>query len=64
MKISILGASGKVGTEVIRLLAGQDYFREKLEVVLFTPHNVQKIQGFLMDLEEAFLYEIRNFLIT
>ena len=63
MKISILGASGKVGTEVIRLLAGQDYFREKLEVVLFTPHNVQKIQGFLMDLEEAFLYEIMNFLI-
>ncbi len=46
------------------MLAGQDYFREKLEVVLFTPHNVQKIQGFLMDLEEAFLYEIRNFLIT
>lgn len=61
MKISILGASGKVGTEVIRLLAGQDYFREKLEVVLFTPHNVQKIQGFLMDLEEAFFIRNKEF---
>lgn len=56
MKISILGASGKVGTEVIRLLAGQDYFREKLEVVLFTPHNVQKNSGLSYGLRGGFFY--------
>lgn len=56
MKISILGAAGKVGTEIIRLLAGQDYFKEKLEVVLFTPHNVQKIQGFLMEFRRSSFY--------
>lgn len=61
MKITILGAAGKVGTEIIRLLAGQDYFKEKLEVVLFTPHNVQKIQGFLMDLEEALFIRNKKF---
>lgn len=58
MKISIIGASGKVGSELIRLLAEQNFFSLKTNVILYSPNNYKKIYGLLNDLEEAAL--IRN----
>jgi len=55
MKVSILGAAGKVGSEVTRLLAEQTSFSSKIDVVLYTPNNVQKISGQLQDLQESLL---------
>ncbi len=55
MKISILGAAGKVGSELTRLLAEQTSFSSKVDVVLYTPNNVQKISGQLQDLQESLL---------
>ncbi|MBO5038000.1 MAG: hypothetical protein J6C85_00880 [Alphaproteobacteria bacterium] len=42
MKISIIGASGKVGTELIRLLAEQNFFSLKTNVILYSPNNYKK----------------------
>jgi len=55
MKISILGAAGKVGSEITRLLAEQTSFGSKVDVVLYTPNNMQKISGQLQDLQESLL---------
>lgn len=55
MKVSIIGASGKVGTETTRLLAEQNYFSNPLDITLFSPNNYKKIYGQLADLKESFL---------
>ena len=43
MKISIIGASGKVGIETTRLLAEQNDFSENINVILYSPNNAKKI---------------------
>ena len=53
MKISIIGASGKVGMELIRLLAEQNEFNQKINVVLYAPNNARKIAGNLEDIDES-----------
>ena len=55
MKISIIGASGKVGTELIRILAEHSSFSSKVDMVLYAPNNSKKIVGQLTDLEESIL---------
>lgn len=61
MKISIIGASGKVGSELIRLLAEQETFFNKVDIVLYSPNNHIKIQGTLCDIEEALLIRNKTF---
>lgn len=61
MKISIVGASGKIGTETIRLLAEQNCFDDKLDVVLYAPNNSNKIKGLLEDIEESLLIRGNTF---
>ncbi len=53
MKISIIGASGKVGSELTRLLAEQNDFTQKVNIVLYAPNNARKIAGNLEDIEES-----------
>ena len=55
MKVSIIGASGKVGTELTRILAEHSSFTSKVDVVLYAPNNSKKIVGQLVDLEESVL---------
>ncbi len=61
MKISIIGASGKVGIETTRLLAEQNNFLEHVNVILYSPNNAKKITGFLLDLEEGLLIRDKIF---
>ncbi len=61
MKISIIGASGKVGLETTRLLAEQNDFIEHINVILYSPNNAKKITGFLQDLEESLLIRNKSF---
>ena len=42
MKVSIIGASGKVGLETTRLLAEQMTFSKQMNVVLYSPNNAKK----------------------
>lgn len=58
MKISIIGASGKVGLEVIRLLSEQNDFVDPITVILYSPNNTKKVFGYLQDLEESLI--VRN----
>lgn len=61
MKISIIGASGKVGLEVIRLLSEQDDFVNPVTVILYSPNNTTKVFGYLQDLEESFIARDKSF---
>ncbi|HCU58587.1 MAG TPA: hypothetical protein DIC64_01240 [Alphaproteobacteria bacterium] len=61
MKISIIGASGKVGSEITRLLAEQTSFGSTVDLVLYTPNNVKKISGQLQDLQESLLMIGKSF---
>lgn len=55
MKVSVIGASGKVGSELTRILAEHSVFSSKVDVILYAPNNVKKIVGQLTDLEESIL---------
>lgn len=55
MKVSIVGASGKVGSELTRILAEHSVFSSKVDVVLYAPNNAKKIIGQLKDLKESIL---------
>lgn len=61
MKISIIGASGKVGTELVRILAEQSTFSNTVDIILYSPNNCKKIYGLLNDLEEAALIRNKQF---
>lgn len=61
MKVSIIGASGKVGLETTRLLAEQMTFSKQMNVVLYSPNNAKKIIGYLQDLEESLYIQDKSF---
>lgn len=61
MKIAIIGASGKVGTETTRLLAEQNVFEDAVDIVLYAPNNCKKIIGQIEDLEESLLIRNKSF---
>lgn len=42
MKASIIGASGKVGSELTRLLAEQTLFSKELDIVLYRYNFIRK----------------------
>ncbi len=53
MKVSIISASGKIGTELTRLLYEQGNFNEPIDFILYAPNNKTKIIGNLEDLKEG-----------
>lgn len=61
MKVSIIGSSGKVGLELTRLIAEQNSFINPILVILYSLNNVNKVKGYLQDLEESILMQKKKF---